>query len=127
LAAHLTPGHSKGNTTWTMVVQEDTRKYDVVFAGSPNINDGVTLVNNPKYPTITADYEKTFRVLKALPCDVFLSGHGSAFMLAEKTQRMQSGSTSNSFIDPDGYRAFLERTEHMFRQQLQRERLNAKP
>src|SRR4029077_19684911 len=77
LVAHLTPGHTKGCTTWTMKAREGTTTYDVVIVGSPNVNPGYRLVNNAQYPLIAADYERTFRLLKALSCDVFLGAHGS--------------------------------------------------
>ena len=50
LVAHLTPGHTKGCTTWTMKVQEGGQTYDVVIVGSPNVNPGYRLVNNTSYP-----------------------------------------------------------------------------
>ena len=62
LVAHLTPGHTKGCTTWTMKVQEGGNAYDVVIVGSPNVNPGYKLADNARYPQIAADYEKTFRV-----------------------------------------------------------------
>src|SRR6185436_13212838 len=73
LTAHLTPGHTKGCTTWTMKVKDGDRTRDVVFAGSLSVLPGVTLAVNPKYPGIAADYAHSFAVLKALPCDIFLS------------------------------------------------------
>ena len=75
LVAHLTPGHTRGCTTWTMQVQESGRTYDVVIVGSPNVNEGYKLVKNAAYPEIAADYERTFRVLRSLPVDVFLGAH----------------------------------------------------
>src|SRR4030095_15598407 len=72
LVAHLTPGHTKGCTTWTLKVKEAGKTYDVVIVGSPNVNPGYRLVNNTGYPLIAADYEKMFRVLKSLHCDIFL-------------------------------------------------------
>src|SRR5204863_4983155 len=66
LVAHLTPGHTKGCTTWTMKVQEAGKSYDVVIVGSPNVNPGYQLVNNASYPQIAADYERMFRELKSL-------------------------------------------------------------
>jgi len=77
LTAHLTPGHTRGCTTWTMKIKDGAKTYDVVIVGSPNVNPGYKLVGNTVYPQITADFEKTFRVLKALPCDFFLGAHGS--------------------------------------------------
>ena len=87
LVARLTPGHTKGCTTWTMKVEEAGRTYDVVIIGSPNVNPGYRLVGNAAYPQIADDYERTFRVLKALPCDIFLGAHGSYFDLAAKYGR----------------------------------------
>jgi metallo-beta-lactamase class B len=72
LVAHLTPGHTKGCTTWTMKVTEGAKTYDVVIVGSPNVNPGYKLVGNAQYPAIAQDVEKTFRLLNGLPCDIFL-------------------------------------------------------
>jgi metallo-beta-lactamase class B len=46
--------------------------YDVVIVGRPNVNAGYTLVGNAQYWAIAQDFEKTFRLLKGLPCDIFL-------------------------------------------------------
>src|SRR6476646_9709358 len=70
LVAHLTPGHTKGCTTWTMQVREGAKTYHVVIVGSPNVNAGYKLVNNGLYPNSAQDYERTFRTLRALPCDI---------------------------------------------------------
>src|SRR6185503_14260294 len=88
LVAHLTPGHTKGCTTWTLKVLEGGKSYDVVIVGSPNVNPGFKLVNNAAYPQIASDYEKMFRVLKALPCDIFLGAHGSYFGMERKVADM---------------------------------------
>src|SRR4026208_1681097 len=69
LVAHLTPGHTKGCTTWTLKVAEGGKTYDVVIIGSPNVNPGYRLVNNTTYPRIAECYQKTFKVLKSLSCD----------------------------------------------------------
>ena len=87
LTAHLTPGHTKGCTTWTMKVHEGGESYDVVIVGSANVNEGYKLVNNPAYPQITSDYEKTFRVLRSLHCDVFLGAHGNYYDMESKYAR----------------------------------------
>src|SRR5262245_13143638 len=84
LVAHLTPGHTKGCTTWTMRVKEADKSYDVVIVGSPNVNPGYKLVNNSEYPQIAADYQKMFDVLKTLPCDIFLGAHGAYFGMETK-------------------------------------------
>ena len=121
LTAHLTPGHTKGNTTWTLAVRDGDRTYNAVIIGSPNVNPGYRLVDNPKYPTIAEDYERTFRVLKALRCDLFLGAHGSYFGLEEKYASMKSGA-SNPFVDGKGCAAFVSQKEGEFRAELEKQR-----
>lgn len=52
LVAHLTPGHTKGCTTWTMKVQDGGKTYNVVILGSIGVNPGYVLVGNKSYPQI---------------------------------------------------------------------------
>src|SRR5260370_10873217 len=49
LTAHLTPGHTRGCTTWTRQVQDGRKSYDVVMVGSTNVNEGYSVVNNAAY------------------------------------------------------------------------------
>jgi metallo-beta-lactamase class B len=121
LVAHLTPGHSLGCTTWTMTVAEGGKRYDVVFVGGTSINPGVRLVNQPTWPGIADDYEKAFKVLRGLRCDVFLGAHGNYYGMLEKRRRMDSRKL-NPFIDPQGYRDFVDRSEKTFRAQVAAER-----
>lgn len=120
MTAHLTPGHTKGCTTWTMKVKEGLQQYDVVFVGSTTV-PGYKLVDNPQYPTIAADYDLTFRVLKSLPCDVFLASHGSFYSMLEKEKLLAQGKKGNPFIDGPGYQSFIRQTEKAFREQLRRQ------
>src|SRR5262249_44037967 len=118
LVAHHTPGHTRGCTTWAMVVEDGGRKLNAVIVGSPNVNPGYKLVNNATYPEIAEDYRKMFRVLKALPCDLFLGAHGSYYNLAEKYAQRRKQPDRNPFIDPQGYRRFVESKEKQFLQEL---------
>jgi metallo-beta-lactamase class B len=119
--AHLTPGHTRGCTTWTSQVQEGGRKLNAVIIGSPNVNPGYHLVGNKTYPSIAQDYVKTFAVLKSLPCDIFLGAHGSYFDLKTKYENRGSG---NPFIDPDGYKAYVASKETEFRTEWERQKNN---
>jgi metallo-beta-lactamase class B len=121
LTAHLTPGHTKGCTTWTLKVPEGGKTYDVVIVGSPNVNAGYRLVNNGKYPNIAADYERCFRTLLSLHCDVFLGAHGSYYGMEEKYKKLAAGGP-NPFIDPDGYRSYVTERQHAFETELQTQR-----
>nr|AIA13697.1 L1_beta_lactamase [uncultured bacterium]AIA13841.1 L1_beta_lactamase [uncultured bacterium] len=121
VTARLTPGHTKGSLTWTMKVEEAGKQFDVVFAGSTSA-PGYKLVDNQKYPGIIKDYAHTFQLLKSLPCDVFLAPHGSIFSMLEKAGQLKQDEKHNPFIDPKGYRNFIERTEKAYLQQLEKER-----
>jgi metallo-beta-lactamase class B len=116
--AYLTPGHTKGNTTWVTKVSDGAKSYDVVFAGSPMALD-YQLVGKESYPGIAADFEKTFAVLKDLPCDIFLSDHGSFFSFLEKRERLARGENPNPFIDADGYKKFVTLYEKEFHDKLE--------
>jgi metallo-beta-lactamase class B len=125
LTAHLTPGHTKGCTTWTMKAREGGKAYDVVIVGSPNVNAGYKLVKNTLYPQIADDYARMFRVLKSLPCDVFLGAHGNYYGMEEKFANVKQGGT-NPFIDPDGYKQYVAEREKTFRSELEKQTAAAK-
>lgn len=117
LTAHLTPGHSKGNTTWTFDEKENGKVLHVVIAGSPLMNRGMKLVNNPKYPQVAEDFEKGFAVMRSLPCDIFLGSHGWYFDMQKKYERWMAGD-KNAFIDPAGYKAFIDDAQQKFEVEL---------
>lgn len=125
LVAHLTPGHTKGCTTWTMKAEEGGKSYNVVILGSIGVNPGYILVNNKDYPQIADDYIKGFKVLRSLPCDVFLASHGRFYGMQEKYAKLQKGGP-NPFIDPAGYKAHLDLQEKNFRAKLEEQQKAAK-
>ncbi len=77
------------------------------------------LVRKESYPGIASDFEKTFAVLKKLPCDIFLSDHGSFFSFEQKRERLARGEKPSPFIDPDGYKRFVTEYEKEFRQKVE--------
>ena len=89
------------------------------------MNPGYKLVNNKTYPQITQDYEQTFRVLKALPCDVFLGAHGGYYDMKAKYARLKAGG-ENPFIDPDGYKAYVADREQAFLSELHKQENGSK-
>jgi metallo-beta-lactamase class B len=121
LRAHLTPGHTRGNTTWSMETADQGRKLNAVIIGSPNVNPGFELVNNKTYPEMGADYARTFRVLKALQCDLFLGAHGEYYEMAEKYKKLKPGA-ANPFIDPAGYREYVTEREQYYLYTLEKQK-----
>jgi metallo-beta-lactamase class B len=120
LTAHLTAGHTRGTTTWTMDENQDGRLLHVVIVGSPNVNPGYKLVDNKVYLKIAADFAHQFAVLESLPCDIFLGAHGGYFDVKEKYQRWKEGDR-NAFIDPAGYKAYVEDRKQAFEAELRRQ------
>jgi len=120
LTAHLTPGHTKGCTTWTTDAVENGHRYHVVFLCSVSA-PGYKLVNNPNYPNVVDDYRHTFTYLKTLPCDVFLGAHASFFRMQEKRAAEKADPTRNPFIDPQEFRQFVDRAQRDFEAELKRQ------
>ncbi len=119
LVAHLTPGHTKGCTTWTMKVVEGGKPYDAVIVGSTSVLSDYKLRGDPKYPNMAADYAKAFRMLHGLPCDLFLGSHAQFFNLDAKYARMKAGE-ANAFVDPAGYKQFVDQQDQAYRTRLAR-------
>ena len=116
LVARLTPGHTRGCTTWTTTVQEDGRERGVVIIGSMGSNPGFQFVNNKENPGIADEYKQGFRVLRSLKPDVPLASHPAMYDMAAKFARLGKG--PNPFIDPAGYTAELDAVEGLFLQVL---------
>ena len=86
------------------------------------VNTGVPLVRNSKYPNMVEDFARSFAKLKSMPCDIFLAAHGYWFNLWEKVKRLTQGARMNPFIDPQGYRNYIEERERAYLQRLKLER-----
>jgi metallo-beta-lactamase class B len=121
LTAHLTAGHNKGTTTWTMDEVEGGKTLHVVIVGGTSVNPGYKLVGNKAYPQIASDFHNGFQVLKSLPCDVFLGAHGVYYGLQAKYARWKAGDR-DAFIDPEGYKSFVADRERVFEAELKRQK-----
>jgi metallo-beta-lactamase class B len=120
LVAHLTPGHTHGCTTWTLKVQDAGKTYDVVIIGSMGVNPGFQLVNNAKNPGIADEYERGYKVMHGLACDVPLGSHPAMYGLVEKYAKLGKGGP-NPFIDPQGYKTEIAIEEGAFRGLLEQQ------
>ena len=112
LVAHLTPGHTRGCTTWSVRIPEGGKTYDVVIIGSVGVNPGYQLVDNKQVPQIAEEYMRSFKLLRSLPCDIPLGSHPAMYNMAEKYARLGKG--PNPFIDPAGYKKEIEINEQAF-------------
>jgi metallo-beta-lactamase class B len=123
LVAHLTAGHTPGCTTWTTTAHEGKRSLAVVFACQMTLPD-MPLLKNDIYPSIADDFAHAFATLASLPCDVFLAEHGSAYDLQGKIAKMKNGPATNPFIDPKGYREFVNASKRAFGEALAEQQKN---
>ena len=92
LVAHLTPGHTRGCTTWTTTVQEGGRTYNVVFSCSLRAPAMLT-------PSIVDEMNRSFRLVRTLPCDVQVGDHPAQYNMHEKYAKLRNGAP-NPFIGP---------------------------
>jgi metallo-beta-lactamase class B len=118
LVAHLTPGHTRGCTTWTMKAVDGGKPFNVVFACSYRAPAAVT-------PEIEAEFTRTFTMLRTLPCDVPLGDHPAQYDMAAKHARLTAGGP-NPFVDPGNCWGEAEIQEAMFRAQLELQRKPSK-
>lgn len=120
LTAHVTPGHTRGCTTWTADVVVDGVRRAAVFVCGVTF-PGYDLVGNPAYPELAQDFQRTYDRLDAMRCEVFLGAHGGMFAFAEKRQRLIEGDRS-AFVDPQGCRDLVDRSRRALNREIERQR-----
>jgi len=110
LAAHITPGHTRGCTSYSFPVRDGGRVLNVVSACSLVVMQGM------RYPGYRTDFERTFRVLRSLPADIWVSSHARLFGRYRKfVARANATNPADPFIDREGYRAYIDSGEARFR------------
>ncbi len=110
LTAHVTGGHTRGCTSWSFPVRDGARVLNVVSACSLIVMQGM------RYAGQDADLERSFRVLRSLPADVWVSSHARLWGRYRKfVARDTATSPADPFIDPEGYRAYVDTAEARFR------------
>lgn len=123
LTALLTPGHTKGCTTYTTLIQDGGRTYDVVI-GCGYGASGRRLVNDPEYPDKADDYVRTYKRARTLHADIFLGSHGQHYGLLAKLAKRGQG--SNPFIDETTLPNHVETYEKQFQEELAKQTTDAR-
>ena len=106
LVAHLTPGHTRGCTTWTMKAQDNCKPYDVVINCSLRPVGMLT-------PAIVDEFNRSFKLARSLPCDVPLGDHPAQYNMEAKHSKLRNGGP-NPFIDAANCRVEADIQEAMF-------------
>ena len=121
LRVHHHPGHTEGSSSYSMQVTEDGRDYNVVVANMGTINEGKRLVVDPTYPGVAEDFARTYASQKAMDIDVWVAAHGGQYGLHDKYEPGQAYSP-DTFVDPEGFLAEVERLEAIYEEQVVEER-----
>jgi metallo-beta-lactamase class B len=106
VTAHITGGHSRGCTSWSFPVRDGDRVLNVVSVCDTGI------LATSRYPEQAADRERSLRVLRSLPADIWVTNHARPWGRYRKF--VASATAKNPvdpFIDPEGYRAFIDAAE----------------
>jgi metallo-beta-lactamase class B len=111
LTAHVTGGSSRGCTSWSFPVRDGDRVLNVVSAC------GLGVVLGMRYPGQDADRERSLRLLRSLPADIWVMSHSRTW---GRYRKFAASATAKNpvdpFIDPEGYREFLDAQEAELRQ-----------
>jgi metallo-beta-lactamase class B len=120
IAALLTPGHTKGSTTFTTTVTDADKTYAVVFANGASVNPGYRLARDPSYPGIADDYRRTLHTFETLKPDVWLLPHNQPYDFDRKRARAAKDGV-RAWVDPEGYRKWAASQRTGFETALTRE------
>jgi metallo-beta-lactamase class B len=110
VTAHRTGGHTRGCTSYSFSVHEADRVLRVVSACS------LVALGGMQYPGHRADFERTFRVMRSLPADVWVTSHARLWGRYSKfVARDTAQHPVDPFIDREGYRAYIDSGEARLR------------
>ncbi len=112
LTTHLTPGHTKGCTSWTM----RAGGLNLIFACSITVADQ-PLVKGKGYDAAVSDFRATFAKLKTVKADVFLNFHPGGFDMEEKRKRLVAGD-KRAFVDAGELRRRVDAAEASFEKEV---------
>jgi metallo-beta-lactamase class B len=111
LTAHVTGGHTRGCTSWSFPVRVGDRVLNVVSACDLGV------LQMAQYPEQRADLERSIRTLRGLPADIWVTCHARQWGRYRKFVASKAAKHPvDAFIDPQGYRAYLDAAEQELRQ-----------
>ena len=113
LTAHVTAGHTPGCTTWSFPVRDGERELRVVHICSLTLPLALSV---GEYPEVRSEFERSFRTLRSLPVDIWVTSHAREFGRYRKFRERDSAKDpADPFIDRDGYVRYIDSAEMRFR------------
>jgi metallo-beta-lactamase class B len=121
VTAHLTPGHTPGGASFTFQSCEQARCLNVVYADSvnPASAPGYKFTRNPG---TMKDFERSFAVLSAVPCDILISAHPDASVFWDRYDKRDKGGVRDAFVDPAACKKYVEAGRERLEQRVAEER-----
>ncbi|UBB25165.1 subclass B3 metallo-beta-lactamase [Pseudoxanthomonas japonensis] len=125
LTAHLTPGHTRGCTSWSMTVDDRGTPREVLFLCSITVA-GNTLVGNKAYPRIADDYRATFAKLAAMRADIVLTSHPEMADVLERAGKRDAGD-ADAFVEPGLLSTLVKDFKAAFEEALKEQEATKRP
>jgi metallo-beta-lactamase class B len=118
LTAHLTPGHSRGCTSWGATLGDQGKWHEALVFCSATV--AANRITPPlQYEGIVEDYRKTFTKTKAMKVDIPLAPHPEFFQLREKAAKAAAyPKGQNPFIEPGAFLTLITKLEGDFERTL---------
>jgi metallo-beta-lactamase class B len=123
ITAHASPGHTPGSMSWSWT-SCDAQKgcAAMVFAASLNsLTDGEYRYADPAHRRVVRAFRRSFATIRALPCDILITGHPEHSDGAAKRDRLAAAPDSDAFRVPDACRTLADRYEAAFDARLAQE------
>lgn len=120
IAAHLTPGHTPGGTSWTWQSCEGTQCLSMVYA------DSLTAVSAPGFkftahPDLLKGFEKSYAFFESTPCNILITTHPDISSLWERLERRTQGVKPDPMIDPSACRTLASNARQQLQKRIQSE------
>jgi metallo-beta-lactamase class B len=119
MTAHITPGHTRGCTSWSTRIEHRGRQRDVLFSCSLTVA-GQPLVGRSLYPKAAADFRSSIAWFRTMHPDIFLANHPVFFDMAAKKARLDAGDP-DAFVDRDALADYVAKAEAAFEEELARQ------
>ncbi|HUQ10913.1 MAG TPA: subclass B3 metallo-beta-lactamase [Steroidobacteraceae bacterium] len=120
IAAHFTPGHTPGGTSWTWQSCEGTRCLNLVYA------DSLNSVSAPGFRFgehgRAQVFEHSMAVVAALPCDLLLAPHPVLIDMDAKLAALKAHPETNPFISTDACRRYADAAKQRLQARLAEEK-----
>lgn len=120
ITAHATPGHTPGSMSWSWTSCRATDCANIVFATSLNsLTDGRYRFSDPQHRAVIPAFRRSFATIRALPCDILITGHPEHSDGEAKVARARTN--PDSFRTEGACHKLADRYEQAFQARLKEE------